>query len=123
VFAPEMAWRIEGRSVAANECGDRQQFIDEVLTPFGARFAASPEPFRPVTTRSVHADRDTVIVVWDGRGIASDGEPYENSYAGFMKLRDGKGHRRHRVLRQHRAQRALGARQADLIRPRRPPDG
>jgi uncharacterized protein len=25
-----------------------------------------------------------------GRGIASDGEPSENSYAGFMKLRDGK---------------------------------
>jgi uncharacterized protein len=90
VFAPEMVWRIEGRSVAAKEYGDRQQFIDEVLTPFGARFAASPEPFRPVTTRSVHADRDTVIVVWGGRGIASDGEPYENSYAGFMKLRNGK---------------------------------
>jgi hypothetical protein len=31
-----------------------------------------------------------VIVCGDGRGIANDGQPYENSYAWFMKLRDGK---------------------------------
>jgi ketosteroid isomerase-like protein len=88
VFAPEMVWRIEGHSLASKEYGDRQQFIDEVLTPFGARFSAS-EPFRPVTIRSVHADGDTVIVLWDGRGIANDGRAYENSYAWFMRLRDG----------------------------------
>jgi len=31
-----------------------------------------------------------VIVCWDGRGIANDGQPYENSYAWFMTMRDGK---------------------------------
>src|SRR5215204_4582503 len=67
----------------------RQQFIDEVLTPFGARFRPSAL-FRPITIRSVHADGDTVIVCWDGRGIANDGQPYQNSYAWFMKLRNGK---------------------------------
>jgi ketosteroid isomerase-like protein len=30
-----------------------------------------------------------VIVVWDGRGIANDGQPYENSYAWIMKLAEG----------------------------------
>lgn len=89
VFAPDMVWRIEGHSLASKEYEDKQQFIDEVLSPFGARFATS-EPFRPVTIRSVHADGDTVIVLWDGRGIANDGQPYENSYAWFMKMRDGK---------------------------------
>ena len=89
VFAPEMVWRIEGHSLAAKEYSDTQQFIDEVLAPFGARFSSS-QPFRPTTIRSVHADGDTVIVVWDGRGIANDGQPYENSYAWFMKLKDGK---------------------------------
>ena len=74
VFAPGMVWRIEGHSAASKEYGSRQQFIDEVLTPFGARFTTS-EPFRPVTIRSVHADGDTDIVVWDGRGIATDGLP------------------------------------------------
>jgi ketosteroid isomerase-like protein len=89
VFAADMVWRIEGHSVASREYTNRQQFIDEVLTPFGARFVAG-ERFRPIRIRSIHADDDTVIVVWDGRGIANDGQPYENSYAWFMTMRDGK---------------------------------
>jgi ketosteroid isomerase-like protein len=88
VFAADMVWRIEGHSLASKEYASKQQFIDEVLRPFGARFTTS-EPFRPRTIRSVHADGDTVIVLWDGRGMAIDGQPYENSYAWFMKLRDG----------------------------------
>ena len=88
VFAPEMVWRIEGHSAASKEYGSKQQFIDEVLTPFGDRFTVS-EPFRPVTMRGVFADDDTVIVIWDGRGIARNGRPYENSYAWIMKLADG----------------------------------
>jgi ketosteroid isomerase-like protein len=88
VFAPEMVWRIEGHSAASKEYGSKQQFIDEVLTPFGDRFTVS-EPFRPVTIRGVFADDDTVIVIWDGRGIARNGRPYENSYAWIMKLADG----------------------------------
>jgi uncharacterized protein len=89
VFAPDMAWRIEGHSAASKEYSSKQEFIDEVLVPFGARFTAS-EPFRPVTIRAIYADDDTVIVVWDGRGIANDGQPYENSYVWIMKLTDGK---------------------------------
>jgi ketosteroid isomerase-like protein len=89
VFAPDMVWRIEGHSVASREYRDRQAFIDEVLAPFGARFATG-QPFRPVRIRSIHADGDTVIVVWDGRGVANDGRPYENSYAWIMRLAGGK---------------------------------
>jgi uncharacterized protein len=89
VFASDMVWRIEGHSLASREDDDKQQFIDEVLTPFAARFATS-DPFRRVAIRSVHADGDTVIVLWDGRGIANDGQPYENSYAWFMRLHEGK---------------------------------
>ena len=89
VFAPDMVWRIEGHSLVSKEYGDKQQFIDEVLTPFGERFSTS-DPFRPITIRSVHADGDTVIVLWDGRGIANDGQPYVNSYAWFLTMRDGR---------------------------------
>lgn len=89
VFAPDMVWRVEGHSLASKEYKDKQQFIDEVLAPFGARFSAAT-PFRPSAIRSVHADGDTVIVLWDGHGIANDGRPYDNSYAWFMQLRGGK---------------------------------
>jgi uncharacterized protein len=89
VFAPEMVWRIEGHSVASKGYASKQEFVDEVLAPFGARFSAG-ERFRPVTIRSIHADGDTVIVLWDGHGVANDGKPYDNSYVWIMKLRDGK---------------------------------
>jgi uncharacterized protein len=67
----------------------RVQFVDRVLAPFGARFAQG-ERFRPVSIRSILADGDTVAVLWDGHGVANDGEPYDNSYAWIMRLRDGK---------------------------------
>ena len=88
IFAPEMVWRIEGRSLASKFYSSKQQFIDEVLTPFGERFV-STDKFRPIRMRSINADGDTVIVLWDGRGTAIDGLPYENSYAWFLKLRGG----------------------------------
>jgi hypothetical protein len=40
LFASDMQWRIEGRSAVSKGYRSRQQFIDEVLAPFGARFAA-----------------------------------------------------------------------------------
>jgi uncharacterized protein len=89
VFASDMVWRIEGHSAASMEYGSRQEFVDEVLAPFAARFADG-ERFRPVQVRSIHADGDTVIVVWDGHGVANDGRPYDNSYAWVLKMRDGR---------------------------------
>ena len=33
----------------------------------------------------MYADKDAVIVLWDGRGIANDGQLYENSYTWFIR--------------------------------------
>ena len=57
-----------------------------MLGPFGARFS---EPFRPVTVREVYAHGDTVVVLWGGKCNRLDGKPYENTYAWFMRFRDG----------------------------------
>jgi uncharacterized protein len=89
LFAPDMVWRIEGRSAASKEYGTRQEFVDEVLAPFAARFTTG-ERFRPVRVRSILADGDTVVVIWDGSGVANDGGRYDNSYAWVMRMRDGK---------------------------------
>ena len=88
VLADGLVWRIEGRSLVAREYAGRQAFVDEVLAPFGARFV-SGERFRPVVVRSIVADGDTVVVVWDGHGVANDGIAYDNSYAWVMRLADG----------------------------------
>ena len=88
VFADEMTWRIEGHSAVSGQYASKKQFSDEVLIPLNARFAPD-EPLRPTSIR-VYADADTVIVLFDGRGIANNGEPYQNDYAWIMKMRDGK---------------------------------
>lgn len=88
IFAPEMTWTIVGRSLASRSYASKQEFIDEVLAPFAARFPADA-PFRPVAIRGVYADDDVVVVLWDGHGVAIDGEPYDNTYAWIMTMRDG----------------------------------
>jgi ketosteroid isomerase-like protein len=90
IFAEDMTWEIVGHSSASRKYVNRQEFIDEVLAPFGARFSTE-EPFRPVTIRGIYADdaSDTVIVLWDGSGMTTAGSRYGNTYAWFMTLRDG----------------------------------
>jgi uncharacterized protein len=88
-WATDMVWRLEGHSIASREYASKHEYVEEFVKPFGARFLPS-QRFRPTNIRSVHADGDTVIVLWDGRGIAIDGKPYENTYAFFMQMRDGK---------------------------------
>jgi len=70
-WAADMVWRIEGRSIASKEYASKHEYLEEFVKPFGARFLAS-ERFRPTNIRSVHANGNTVIVLWDGRGIAID---------------------------------------------------
>jgi len=91
IFAADMTWEIAGNSAAAGKYGSTQQFMDEVLHPFGARFSAS-DPFRPVNIRAVYDDEPnrTVIVVWDGQGTTIAGTVYQNTYAWFLTLRDGR---------------------------------
>jgi ketosteroid isomerase-like protein len=91
IFAPDMRWEIVGRSAVSKRYDSTQQFVDEVLHPFGARFSAD-SPFRPVNIRAIYADDEqrTVAVVWDGEGTTITGTTYENTYAWFMTLEDGK---------------------------------
>jgi ketosteroid isomerase-like protein len=86
MLADELSWEFGGNSVASKRGDSKQQFVDEVLHPFGQRFST---PFRPTCIRGIYEDGDTVVVLWDGEGIALDGLPYTNTYAWFLSMRDG----------------------------------
>lgn len=88
LFADDMTWEIVGRSAASRRYPDAATFVAEVLEPFGRRFSTD-DPFRPVNVRGVYEDGDTVIIVWDGRGTTTVGTEYANTYAWFLRLRDG----------------------------------
>jgi uncharacterized protein len=90
-FADDMTWEIVGRSAASRRYASTQEFVEQVLQPFAARFSPD-EPFRPVRIRGVYSDeqKSTVVVVWDGAGKTTAGTTYENTYAWIMTFADGK---------------------------------
>lgn len=82
LLAEHARWTIVGSSPLSKTYRSRQQFLDEVIAPFNARLSA---PLKP-TVRAIHADRDTVIVLFDAEAIAKDGKPYRNTYAWCMQF-------------------------------------
>ena len=86
LLADELRWEIVGHSAASKQYESKQEFVDAVLKPFGQRFCT---PFRPTVIRGLYEDGDTVVVLWDGEGVALDGQPYTNTYAWFLTMRDG----------------------------------
>jgi ketosteroid isomerase-like protein len=82
---PDAEWTIVGSSPLSNTYR-RKEFLEDVIAPFNARMA---KPVTP-TVRGIHADGNTVIMLFDGAGTAKDGKPYRNTYAWFFQMADGK---------------------------------
>lgn len=85
LLAPDVKWTVLGTSPVSKTYNSRQEFLDSVITPFNARFSSRLIP----TVRGLYAEGDTVIALFDGEGTALDGKPYKNTYAWFMRMRDG----------------------------------
>ena len=86
LLTDDATWTIVGRSAAAKTYQGRDAFLREVIRPFNARMRG---PLRP-EIRRIYTDGDTVIVLFDAKGMARDGKPYANTYAWFLDVRDGK---------------------------------
>jgi ketosteroid isomerase-like protein len=84
LLVPEAEWTIVGSSPVSKTYRSRQQFLDEVIGPFGARMA---KPLVP-TIRGIYADGDMVIIFFEGEGTAKDGQAYRNIYTWYFKMRD-----------------------------------
>lgn len=79
-------WTIVGSSPVSKTYSNKEQFMAEVIRPFNARM---DQPLKP-TIRSIHAEGDTVIVLFDAESRCIDGMPYRNTYAWFMQFKDGR---------------------------------
>lgn len=84
LLAEDVSWTITGNSVAAKTYPSKEAFLSEVIRPFNARMGQRLIP----SIHHVYADGDTVVVLFDARGIATDGQYYVNSYAWFLRLKD-----------------------------------
>lgn len=55
----------------------------------GVDLVAGGERLIP-TVRRLYAEGDTVIAFFDAEGTARDDQPYRNTYAWFLEMRDGR---------------------------------
>lgn len=86
LLAENATWTIVGKSVASKAYESREAFMREVIRPFNARMSVGLKP----EMRQLYADGDTVIAFFDAHGTARDGQPYANTYAWFLTMRDEK---------------------------------
>jgi ketosteroid isomerase-like protein len=86
LLADHAIWTIVGSSPVSRTYQSKEQFMAEVIRPFNARME---QPLKP-TIRNIYADGDTVVVLFDGASQCIDGQPYRNTYAWFMQMKDGR---------------------------------
>src|SRR5690606_28086933 len=81
----QTTWTILGPTPTA-QTYTLQQLRDDVLTPFQARLATPLSP----RVHAIHADGDTVIVLFEAKAQLKNGLPYANSYAWFFRFHEGR---------------------------------
>ena len=86
LLADEASWTIEGNSVASKRYPTKEDFLREVIRPFNARMSVGIKP----TVRSVTAEADRVVILFEAAGTAKDGQPYVNTYAWFFRMVKGR---------------------------------
>jgi ketosteroid isomerase-like protein len=86
LLAEGASWTIEGNSVASKRYPTKEAFLADVIRPFNARMAVGIRP----TVRSVTAQADRVVILFDAAGTAKDGKPYTNTYAWFFRMKSGR---------------------------------
>jgi ketosteroid isomerase-like protein len=86
LLADDAVWTIVGQSAASRTYHGREDFLTNVIRPFGSRMASHFVP----TIHEMHADGDTVVILFGAEGTARDGVAYKNTYAWFLTFASGK---------------------------------
>lgn len=86
LLTDDMVWTINGSAPLSKTYNNKQQFLDEVISPLNERLSKKIVP----SLRALYAEKDIVIALIDGTATAKDGQPYNMSYAWFMQMEKGK---------------------------------
>ncbi|AUB36296.1 NTF2-like domain [Nostoc flagelliforme CCNUN1] len=86
LLADDVEWTITGRSPISKTYTSRKQFLEEAIAPINERLSVRIVP----SVRSIYAEGDTVIALWDGTAKAKDGKPYTNTYSWYMTMKNGR---------------------------------
>jgi len=85
LLAENAEWTIVGSS-PLSKTYTKQEFLEQVIGPFGARMATPLVP----AVRGIFADGDMVVILFDGSGTAKGGLPYSNTYTWYFQFEGSK---------------------------------
>jgi uncharacterized protein len=85
LLTDDAQWTIVGNAPVSRTYTSKQEFMDQVIMPFGARMS---KRFVPTNIRGIYADGDMVVAFFDGEGTALDGKPYRNTYTWYLRMKD-----------------------------------
>ncbi|MDX2211073.1 MAG: nuclear transport factor 2 family protein [Sphingopyxis sp.] len=85
LLAADAVWTISGNSLASKTYPSKEAFMRKVIRPFNARMKERLIP----SVHALYVDGDTVVAHFDAEGTARDGQPYVNSYAWILTLKNG----------------------------------
>ena len=86
LLSDDVEWTITGNSPISKTYTTREQFLNEAIAPLNDRLSSKIVP----KVRGIYAEDDMVIAIWDGKAIAKDGVPYNNTYSWYMKVNNEK---------------------------------
>ena len=86
LLADDIEWTIAGSSPYSKTYTGKQPFLDQAAAPLTVRLATPIVP----KVRSLYAEGDVVVAVWDGTATAKDGQPYRNTYNWVMTVQNGR---------------------------------
>jgi len=83
LLTEDAIWTSVGTSQVPGTYHGREEILEKVIRPFGARVS---RPLFP-TVRGLYADGDTLDVLSDSVAVAKDGHPYESTYSWYLQIR------------------------------------
>jgi ketosteroid isomerase-like protein len=86
LLSEDMQWTITGSTPLSKTYTGKKQFMEEVIIPLNQRLSKKIVP----AVRSLYAEGDVVIALWDGTATARDGKAYNMAYSWYMQMKDGK---------------------------------
>ena len=86
LLAADATWIVAGSSPVSATYHGKQEFLEKAVKPISARLS---KPIVP-EVESIVSEGNRVAVLWHGKAIALDGQPYNNTYLWHLTFDNGR---------------------------------
>ncbi|NIA70517.1 nuclear transport factor 2 family protein [Pelagibius litoralis] len=85
LLAPDVVWTIHGSGPVAGTYTNMDDFVERAAKPLTSRLVSPLVP----EVHDIWAQKDTVIIRFDGSAITTSGTPYNNQFVWIFQMENG----------------------------------